>query len=112
MADEYTADGIVGILLFSLIIGIAVYLFWQEMGLGASFTKQLFLTMLIIMSFMEMPRYYALAVTGSYDYRYASLDDFFHSTDFYETSFTRPYCSTMGLFWRIDLVTLISIFLS
>eukprot|EP01035_Chromulina_nebulosa_P036067 gene36067-48536_t len=38
-----------------------------EMGVGSSLTKQLFLTMLIIMSFMEMPRYYALAVTGSYD---------------------------------------------
>ena len=67
MLDEYTAVGILGILLFSFILGIAVYLFWQEMGESASLTKQLFLTMLVIMSLMEMPRYYALAVTGSYD---------------------------------------------
>ena len=68
MLNEYTLDGILGILLFSLIIGIAVYLFHQEMnGGGPSLTKQLFLTMLILMSLMEMPRYYALAVTGNYD---------------------------------------------
>ena len=56
MLDEYTAVGILGILLFSFILGIAVYLFWQEMGESASLTKQLFLTMLVIMSLMEMPR--------------------------------------------------------
>mmetsp|Transcript_28039 Transcript_28039/g.39924 ORF Transcript_28039/g.39924 Transcript_28039/m.39924 type:complete len:411 (-) Transcript_28039:112-1344(-) len=63
---QFITVGIIGIVLYLFILGGSIYLFINGMKSNSSVMKQIFFTMLMVMSIMEMPRYFNLAIDDSY----------------------------------------------
>lgn len=63
---QFFTVGIIGIILYLFVFGGSIYLFISGMKSNSSLMKQLFFTMLMVMSVMEMPRYFNLALYDSY----------------------------------------------
>jgi hypothetical protein len=67
MPPQYVIVGIVGILLYATVFGVAAYIFYEGLSLNANYLLQIFLTMLMVMSIFEMPRYICLSIYDEYD---------------------------------------------
>lgn len=98
LPDEYLATGIVGIILYSTVLGCAGYSLW--MGGVQSKATQIFYACLVIMSILELPRFCQMTSSEAYDSK-ASYGVHILAGSFFFISFS-VVCYQWGLLLEVS----------